>query len=233
MPPKRVEGPRFERVAAGNEPAVQSVGQGVDADVALHPAEAAGLASPPDAEHALVAEAQAGRREARDELARRVRGPAYVLALQLVGNRDDALDVAQDAMLRLFAHLGRVAPDRPLRPWLFAIVRNRARDLWRSRAARPEESVDARPELATHLASRSADPERLTAENERARRVWAAIGTLSRPHREILVLRDYHDLQYGEIAEVLDVPVGTVMSRLHRARSTLRARLEAEGWRHA
>ena len=201
--------------------------------MALHPVEAAGLASPPDVERALVAEAQAGRRAARDELARRVRGPAYVLALQLVGNRDDALDVAQDAMLRLFAHLGRVAPDRPLRPWLFAIVRNRARDLWRRRAARPEESVDARPDLAAHVVSRSADPERLAADTERARRLWAAVGALSRSHREILVLRDFHDLQYGEIAEVLGVPVGTVMSRLHRARSALRARLEAEGWRHA
>lgn len=210
-----------------------SVGQGVDTGVALHPAEASGLASPPDVERALVSEAQAGRREAREELARRVRGPAYVLALQLVGNRDDALDVAQDAMLRLFAHLGRVAPDRPLRPWLFAIVRNRARDLWRGRAARPEESVDARPDLSAHLASRTTDPEQSTAQNQRARRLWTAVGGLSPPHREILVLRDFHDLSYGEIAGVLDVPVGTVMSRLHRARSALRERLEAEGWRHA
>ena len=201
--------------------------------MALQPLEAATLAPPADSDRGLVVRAQAGRREAREELARRVRGPAYVLALQIVGNRDDALDIAQDAMLRLFAHLDRVAPDRPVRPWLFAIVRNRARDLWRSRAARPGESLDARPDLAAHLASRSHDPEQDTAQNERARRVWAAIGELSPPHREILVLRDFHDLAYGEIAEVLGVPVGTVMSRLHRARSALRARMEAEGWRHA
>jgi RNA polymerase sigma-70 factor (ECF subfamily) len=132
-------------------------------------------------------------------------------------------------LLRLFAHLGRVTPDRPVRPWLFAIVRNRARDLWRSRAARPGESLDARPDLAAHLASRSHDPEQDTAQNERARRVWAAIGGLSPPHREILVLRDFHDLTYAEIAGVLDVPVGTVMSRLHAARSALRDRVTADG----
>ena len=180
----------------------------------------------------LLVQAQAGGREAREELARRMRGPAYVLALQLVGNREDALDVAQDALLRLFVHLGRVAPDRPLRPWLFAIVRNRARDLWRRRTARPNESLDARPDLSAHLAAQAGDPEQETARRQLARRVWSAIGGLSRSHREILVLRDFHDLTYAEIAGTLDIPLGTVMSRLHAARSALRARLEADGGRH-
>ena len=180
----------------------------------------------------LLVQAQAGGREAREELARRMRGPAYVLALQLVGNREDALDVAQDALLRLFVHLGRVAPDRPLRPWLFAIVRNRARDLWRRRAARPNESLDGRPDLSAHLAARAGDPEQETARRQLARRVWSAIGGLSGSHREILVLRDFHDLTYAEIAGILDIPLGTVMSRLHAARSALRARLEADGGRH-
>lgn len=181
----------------------------------------------------LIVQAQAGGRGALDELARRMRGPAYVLALQLVGNRDDALDIAQDALLRLFQHLGRVAPDRPVRPWLFAIVRNRARDLWRSRAARPSESLDARPDLAAQLAGPAGDPEQQTARRQHARRVWTAIGALSTAHREILVLRDFHDLSYAEIAEVLGIPAGTVMSRLHAARAALRAALEAEGVRHA
>ena len=180
----------------------------------------------------LLVQAQAGGTEAREELARRMRGPAYVLALQLVGNREDALDVAQDALLRLFVHLGRVAPDRPLRPWLFAIVRNRARDLWRRRTARPNESLDARPDLSAHLAARAGDPEQETARRQLARRVWSAIGGLSRSHREILVLRDFHDLTYAEIAGILDIPLGTVMSRLHAARSALRARLEADGGPH-
>ena len=181
----------------------------------------------------LIVEAQAGRRAALDELARRMRGPAYVLALQLVGNRDDALDIAQDALLRLFQHLGRVEPQRPVRPWLFAIVRNRARDLWRRRGARPSESLDARPDLAAHLTATAGDPEQQAARRQQARRVWTAVAALSRAHREILVLRDFHDLAYAEIAEVLGIPLGTVMSRLHAARGALRAGLEAEGVRHA
>ena len=181
----------------------------------------------------LLVEAQAGGRGARDELARRMRGPAFVLALQLVGNRDDALDIAQDALLRLFQHLGRVAPDRPVRPWLFAIVRNRARDLWRSRAARPNESLDARPDVAEHIAAPAGDPEQQAALRQRARRIWSAIATLSHAHREMLVLRDFHDLSYAEIAQVLAIPIGTVMSRLHAARAALRAALEAKGMHDA
>ena len=204
----------------------------MDTEIALRlnrPAAAPAVASDPN----LIVDAQAGGRAALDELARRMRGPAYVLALQLVGNRDDALDIAQDALLRLFQHLGRVAPERPVRPWLFAIVRNRARDLWRSRAARPSESLDARPDVAAHLTATAGDPEQQAARRQRARRVWAAIGALSHAHREIVVLRDFHDLAYAEIAEVLGIPAGTVMSRLHAARAALRAGLEAEGVRNA
>ena len=203
----------------------------MDTEIALslsRPAAPDSTASDPK----LVVEAQAGGRAALDELARRMRGPAYVLALQLVGNRDDALDIAQDALLRLFQHLRRVAPDRPVRPWLFAIVRNRARDLWRSRAARPSESLDARPDLAAHLTAPAGNPEQQTARRQQARRIWTVIGALSDAHREILVLRDFHDLAYAEIAQVLGIPIGTVMSRLHAARAALRNGLETEGGRH-
>ena len=79
---------------------------------------------------------------------------------------------------------------------------------------------------------RPAIPSRRRRAASLARRVWSAIGGLSRSHREILVLRDFHDLTYAEIAGTLDIPLGTVMSRLHGARSTLRARLEADGGRH-
>ncbi len=205
----------------------------MDTEIALRPSRPVAPAPVVASDPNLIVEAQAGGRAALDELAHRMRGPAYVLALQLVGNRDDALDIAQDALLRLFQHLGRIAPERPVRPWLFAIVRNRARDLWRSRAARPSESLDARPDVVAHLTAPAGDPEQQAARRQRARRVWTAIAELSHAHREILVLRDFHDLAYAEIAEVLGIPAGTVMSRLHAARAALRAGLEAEGARHA
>ena len=179
-------------------------------------------------ERRLVIQARAGQRPAREELATRFRRHAYLLALQIVGNQDDALDIAQDAMLRFFEHLGRFRPEHAVRPWLFTIVRNRARDLWRRRATRPSESLESRSDLSGQLAHPALDPEQQANRRERERQVWDAIGAMSPNHREILVLRDFHDLAYSEIAEVLQIPVGTVMSRLHAARAAL-GRLVKEG----
>jgi RNA polymerase sigma-70 factor (ECF subfamily) len=97
----------------------------------------------------------------------------------------------------------------------------------RVRRSEPLESDDEhwRPELVAV----DANPELDASRAELRRRVFAALGELGRDHREILVLRDYQDLSYEEIAEVLGVPRGTVMSRLHRARKALGAVLRAAG----
>jgi RNA polymerase sigma-70 factor (ECF subfamily) len=150
------------------------------------------------------------------------------LALQLLGDPDDALDVAQDALLRFFSRLDRFQQERPVKPWLLAIVRNRARDLQRRRRVRRAEPLagDAetyRPELVAP----GEGPEGDLARRQLRRELWRMLGALAAPQREILVLRDYQDLSYAEIAQVLDIPIGTVMSRLHRARATLRRHLVA------
>ena len=175
----------------------------------------------------LVVLARRGDRDAADLLARRCRRPAYVLALHLLRDPDDALDVAQDALLRLFTTLHRIRPDRPVRPWLLAIVRNRARDLLRRRKVRRHRPLAADdPVGGVELRSAAPLPDADAERSELQARVWRAVGTLSDDHREVLVLRDYQGLTYDEIAGVLNVPRGTVMSRLHRARKTLRRRLE-------
>jgi RNA polymerase sigma-70 factor (ECF subfamily) len=154
-----------------------------------------------------------------------------VLALQLLGNREDALDVAQEAMLRLFATLGRLTPGRAVRPWLLTIVRNQARDLWRRQQVRRSDSIDGGGEgLAAELVVRAPGPEESAEREELRRRVWRALSRLSEDHRDIIVLRDFHDLSYEEMAHVLDIKVGTVMSRLHAARRQLRERLTEDGY---
>ncbi len=174
----------------------------------------------------LVVRAQSGEREAREELARRHGRSAYLLALQLLGNPADAQDVAQEALLGFFAGLRRLDPERPILPWLFTIVRNRARDHWRRQKVRRAESLDAVGEgLGRQVVDERADPEADAHRAELRRRVWRALGELPPAKREILVLRDYHDLTYAEIASVLEIPLGTVMSRLHGARKALRAGL--------
>ncbi len=181
-------------------------------------------------DRALLASVRDGNRKAREALARKVGNSAYVFALQLTGGSETARDIAQDSVLRFFQHLDRFDADRPLEPWLYQIVRNRVRDLSRRDRLRRHQSLDAwlehgRPEAADPLADPAADAER----SELRQRVWQAISQLSEAHREIIVLRDYHDFSYREIAGVLSIPQGTVMSRLHAARKSLREIIVSAG----
>ncbi len=174
----------------------------------------------------IVLLAQEGDREAREFLATRYRPPAFRLAMQLLGRPEDARDVAQDAMLRFFDTLGRFQADRPVLPWLFKIVHNRVRDLERRRRRRRVESLDSYLEASgREPVSARPGPEATTRRRDLQRRIWRAIGLLPPKHREILVLREYQDLSYAEIATVLSIPKGTVMSRLHAARQSLRRTL--------
>lgn len=180
-------------------------------------------------EGTLVALAQGGDGAAREELARRARRPAYLLALQLTGDPEESRDVTQDALLRFFATLDSFDAARPVKPWLARIVRNRVFDGSRRRRARPAVSLDALCDdgFEPALPSGVAGPEELARRSELQRRIWRALATLSAAHREILVLRDYQDLSYAEIATALGIPAGTVMSRLHAARRALRDALAA------
>jgi RNA polymerase sigma-70 factor (ECF subfamily) len=187
------------------------------------------LATEPNGEsdRELVLQARGGDHGALSMLTIRHRRSAYLLALQLMGNPDDALDATQDALIKFCMHLERFDAERPLKPWLYSIVRNRCRDLLRRRRVRKAEPIDSdedhwRPELVDESADPHADLER----SRLRRRVWEALRELAPDHREILVLRDYQDLSYSEISELLSIPQGTVMSRLHRARKYLANQLE-------
>jgi RNA polymerase sigma-70 factor (ECF subfamily) len=171
----------------------------------------------------LVSLARSGDAEASNELVRRHRAAAFRFALQLTGNREDALDVTQDAMLRFVDTLELFDSRRPVRPWLFRIVRNKAYDLGRRQKVRRAESLDELLEKGMPAPAQAAPhPVEAFELEELRQRVWRALVSLSEKQREILVLREYQDLSYGEISEVLAIPTGTVMSRLHRARQALR-----------
>lgn len=179
-------------------------------------------AAPSPAEAQVVVLAQRGEEAALDELARSCRQQAYVFALQLLGNPDDARDVAQDAMVRFFRSLARFDPARPVRPWLLRIVRNLVRDRGRRLRVRRTESLE--PDegvLRFEPRDQSPDPEALAARRQLQALVWQCLQELPPGHREVLVMRDYQDMPYAEIAAALKVPKGTVMSRLHRARRQL------------
>ncbi len=154
---------------------------------------------------------------------------AYNLARWLTGDAQDADDVVQDACLRAFRLFGGFRGGDG-RPWLLAIVRNTwFSECTRRRQARTQPWQDDADQLpADDLAAYGADPAVLLARADDARRMQAALARLSVAYREVLVLRELEDLPYRDIAAIIDVPVGTVMSRLARARQQL-ARLLTEG----
>jgi RNA polymerase sigma-70 factor (ECF subfamily) len=154
----------------------------------------------------------------RDELAALGNG-AHALAIQILGNRDDAADAVHDAFARVLARPQAWDRDRgPLRPWFLRVVRNQCIDLLRRR--RPAgTAVEA-------LVATGDGPDAALEALQRDRGLERALAELTEEHRQIIVLRDYLDLAYADIAAVLDIAPGTVMSRLHRARLALRERLE-------
>ncbi|MEN8041316.1 MAG: RNA polymerase sigma factor [Actinomycetota bacterium] len=170
-----------------------------------------------------MARAHSGESQAREELARSIGNTAYVFALQLTSHPDTSLDIAQESALRFFKHLDRFDATQPIEPWLYQIVRNQVRDQARRDRIRRHDSLDVwisegKPEPR----DRNPEPSETAEQHELQLSVWRAISELADAQREIIVLRDYHGLPYSEIAEVLSIPVGTVMSRLHTARKNLR-----------
>jgi RNA polymerase sigma-70 factor (ECF subfamily) len=147
---------------------------------------------------------------------------AHALALQILGNADDATDVVQDAIVKALGKRGGyAAATGPLAPWFLRVVRNGCIDLIRRR----------RPGAAglDDLTEPGPGPQEILELSQRDRELHAALSRLSAEQRQIIVLRDYMDLSYAQIAEVLDVPQGTVMSKLHRARLALRKELTSDG----
>ncbi len=164
----------------------------------------------------LILLAQHGDRNAFDELVRR----HYPMMVQVVFRfcNDPALaeDATQEAFLRAWLNLPSFRPGSSLRNWLYRIAINAALDDLRRK---PEQSLD--DEKVVLEADRVADPEQLLVAKERTASVQKAIQALPEAARSVLILREYGDLSYREIAEILDIPFGTVMSRLNYARNRL------------
>ena len=147
----------------------------------------------------------------------------FAVALRMLGNRADAEDAAQEAFLRAHRGLGDFRGEARLSTWLYAITArlclSRLGEADRRRVRTDEEALAAVPDGGP-------DPTRAMEEEERASALHRAIAELSDERRMVVVLRDLEGLAYEEIAEVLDIELGTVRSRLHRARMDLREKLE-------
>jgi RNA polymerase sigma-70 factor (ECF subfamily) len=180
-------------------------------------------------EAALIARCASGDEVACTELVAAHQRMVYGLAFNLLGNRDDALDLSQDVFLRVFRTLSRFRGQSALRTWIYRIVVNQARNRqrwWRRRHRAEQVSLDDYLRNFGDLEARQDIlPDRLLASKETAAKIWQAMDQLPFDQRTALILREVDGLRYDEIAYTLDVAVGTVKSRLTRARQALRAEL--------
>lgn len=198
-------------------------------DVAL-PGESALPA--PVAERGLVEECRRGDPNAFSRLVALHEGLVYNLAARLLGDPEEAKDVAQDVFLQVYRMLPRFEGRSSLKTWIYRIVVNQSRNRqrwWRRRRkdkALPLEDVTI-ADSAQLRAPRHEGPDEQLARLEQGRRVQAALLTLSLDHRAVLLLREVEELSGSEVAEALGVAEGTVKSRLARAREALREALSA------
>jgi RNA polymerase sigma-70 factor (ECF subfamily) len=178
---------------------------------------------------ALVA-ARRGDPAAFEALVRRHQAPVYNFCLRLLGQADDAADVAQETFVQLYSHLARLDEREPLAPWLFRVARNRCIDvLRRRRTVSLTPPDDLTPETASGVDP--LDPEPLPDElAERAdlqRLLSSAIASLPPSYAEVVALRYAADRSFAEIAAILDCDEGAARVRFHRAKAALRSYLRA------
>lgn len=146
---------------------------------------------------------------------------AYVAAFRILGRRDEARDACQEAAQRALSAADRYDPARPFYPWFHRIVKNCCLDrIARRKAAGAREAA-----LEVEPAAPGPTAEASMLMDERARAVTAAIAELPEELRAVIELRHFQDASYAEMAEILEIPTGTVMSRLFRARNALRTHL--------
>jgi RNA polymerase sigma-70 factor (ECF subfamily) len=173
----------------------------------------------------LVGRARQGDREAFTQLIVQYQVPLYNTALRMVGSREDAADITQEAFLRAWEKI-RTLREAPFKSWLFQIAVNLCYDHFR-RGRRygvmPDEEQGGK---IVGLGVAMPDPQERAEANERSRAVRESIEALDHDMRAALVLRDINGLSYDEIAGVLGVPLGTVKSRIARARAQVQENLQ-------
>ncbi|HSQ58036.1 MAG TPA: sigma-70 family RNA polymerase sigma factor [Gemmata sp.] len=183
-----------------------------------------------DDDRKLIEDCLGGSRDAFGELVCRYQGRLYNAAIRLLDNAEDAADVVQESFLNAFQALSSFKGDSEFFTWLYRIAFNTAISLKRRRRATV--SLDQRtaegglePDDASEYIRPGAGLER----TEEERQLQDAINRLSQEHREVIVLKEIEGLKYEQIADILGVPIGTIRSRLHRARLELRDLLNPDG----
>lgn len=192
---------------------------------ALIPRTSAAARRAGEVEADLLARCRQGDPRAFEDLVRRYQNQVFAVALRMLGDRGEAEDLSQEVFLKVFRGLGSFRGEAKFSTWLYSIVSHEC--LNRLRARRPPRPARAAEREGEEPAVSDPNPDAVTLleRRELAERLEEEIGRLGPEHRAILILRDLQGLSYEEIAEALGLELGTVRSRLHRARAELKERM--------
>jgi len=160
-----------------------------------------------------------GSQIAMKQLVERYKKRAYHLALGMVGNKDEAFDISQEAFIRVYKSAGRFDPAQRFFPWFYSIIANLCSDCHKRRKKWDSRQIDI--DENDFLMITEVNPENIAVKKEMARGLRKAIMKLDFSDREIIMLKHFRNLSYEEISALLKIPKGTVMSRLYYARHKL------------
>jgi RNA polymerase sigma-70 factor (ECF subfamily) len=162
-----------------------------------------------------------GDRSAFETLVRRHMADAYLTALGITGNAEDARDLSQEAFVKAFQARKKFDPQRPFYPWFYRILKNHCLNFVQ-RVRKKTESLYYGDHEDERFASSGPTQLECMEKHERVELMRRAIDQLSFEHREVIVLKNFRGLSYREMAKLLDTPIGTIMSRLYYARKALK-----------
>jgi len=201
-------------------------------ETTVKPMRALSWSNAPSADWALAQQCAAGDEDACTRLVTDYQRMVYQLGLHLLGDAQEAMDLSQEVFLRVFRTLPQFRGQSALRTWIYRIALNQAANRqrwWRRRHRSQQVALDQHTAAHGELPERRQDamPDRMLQQRETAGRVWSALERLPFDQRAVIILREIDGLSYDEMAGSLGVAVGTVKSRLARARQTLRDELGA------
>lgn len=184
---------------------------------------------------ALIVRCQAGDRPAFDELVARYQRYVFNLIYQHLGRSDDLDDVAQEVFLRIFKFIRKYRGNASLESWIYKIVLNYCRTFARRRStwarifgvqANTRGDEERTYELLDSVPSETYDPAKTVEQRRLAEDILEAVHSLPDIYRDILIMREVNELSYEEIAQILGISIGTVKSRISRARDLVRAKVK-------
>jgi RNA polymerase sigma-70 factor, ECF subfamily len=180
----------------------------------------------------LIVRAIAGRDDGFEELVRRYQRPITSYVYRMLGNYDASLDVTQEIFIKVYNSMARYSSEYKFSTWLYKIAHNAAIDYMRRNSVNPQSLENENKDGSFEIQIES---KRLSPEQERERSEWrseieSVVKCLPPGYRELILLRHSQDLSYDEIAEITNLPLGTVKNRLFRAREMMREMLIERGF---